>query len=84
MKSIKKKPSELDIIRKTIRDLEHWSWYGNTANDPGGRFKKRWDFILAVRRVTRFAKQTIERREKMTRIFNRSTPSGPPKGRGGR
>lgn len=60
----KKKPSEMELVRKAIRDLEHWSWYGNTAKCPGGRFKKQWDFILAVQRVTRFANETIKRRER--------------------
>jgi hypothetical protein len=67
-KKRKKALTDDQKIRKAIRDLEHWSFHGNTATNPGGRFKKVIDFILAVERVTRAAKDAIARREKAKKV----------------
>jgi hypothetical protein len=60
-----------DRDRKAIRDLEHWSLNGNTAVRPGGKFKTSMDFILAVERVTRIARDAMKRQEMAARVGRR-------------
>lgn len=68
MKKRKKALTAGQMIRKAIRELEHWQFHGNTAVKPGGRFKRSIDFIIAVDRVTQFAKDTMAKRERAKRV----------------